>query len=102
MIFYREMLSSTVDPLSMGLRVRHPVSVFPSSGVLSIRLDDRAGLSLFGSIFIHVIVDLRYWVYCLSRKPRADPAYLIVVTWSMPHSRNRGCIIHIHSDLAFR
>ena len=40
----------------MGLRVRHPVSVFPSSGVLAIRLDDRAGLSLFGSNWIHVVV----------------------------------------------
>ena len=43
-------------PLSMGLRVRHPVSVFPSSGVLAIRLDDRAGLGLFGPILIHVVV----------------------------------------------
>ena len=36
------------DQLSMGLRVRHPVSVFLSSGVLAIRLDDRTGLRLFG------------------------------------------------------
>ena len=43
-------------PLSMGLRVRYPVSVFPSSGVPAIRLDDPAGLSLFGSILIHVVV----------------------------------------------
>ena len=42
--------------LSMELRVKHPVSVFPSSGVLSIRLDDRTGLSLFGSILFHVVV----------------------------------------------
>ena len=32
------------------------MSVFPSSGVLAIRLDDRASLSLFGSILIHVVV----------------------------------------------
>ena len=43
-------------PLSMGLRMRHPVSVFSSSGVPAIRLDDAAGLSLFGSILIHVVV----------------------------------------------
>ena len=43
--------------LSMGLRVRHPVSVFLSSGVLSIQLDNRVGLSLFRSIFVHVIVN---------------------------------------------
>ncbi len=45
-----------VGPLSMGLRVRHPLSVFLSSGVLSIQLDNRAGLGLFRSIFVHVIV----------------------------------------------
>ena len=39
-------------PLSMWLRVRRPVSVFPPSGALSIRLDDPAGLSLFESIFV--------------------------------------------------
>ena len=32
------------------------MSVFPSSGVPAIRLDDPAGLSLFGSILIHVVV----------------------------------------------
>ena len=40
----------------MGLRVRHPVSVFLSSGVLAIRLGDREALSLFGSILIHFVV----------------------------------------------
>ena len=41
--------------LSMGLRVRRPVSVFPYSGVLAIRLDYRANLSPFGSIVIYVV-----------------------------------------------
>ena len=40
----------------MGLRVRHPVSVFLSSGVLAIRLGDRAVLSLFGPILIYFVV----------------------------------------------
>jgi len=40
----------------MGLRVRRPVSVFPSSGILFIRLDKRAGPSLLGCSFIHVVV----------------------------------------------
>ena len=40
----------------MGLRVRHPVSVFPSSGVLTIRLYDRAGFSHFRPILIRVVV----------------------------------------------
>ena len=34
----------------------HPASVFPFSGVLSIQLDGNAGLSLFPSIFIRVVV----------------------------------------------
>ena len=45
-----------VGPLSMGLRVRRPLSVFFTSGALSIQLDNRAGLGLFRSIFVHVIV----------------------------------------------
>ena len=55
--------------LSMGLRVRHPVSVFPSSGVLSVRLDDRAGLSLFGSIFFHVVVIFGIEFIAVHEKP---------------------------------
>jgi hypothetical protein len=43
-------------PLSIELRVRRPVSVLPSSNALSIQLNDRAGLSLLGSIFDHVVV----------------------------------------------
>ena len=33
-----------------------PQVVLPSSSVLAIRLDDRAGLKLFGSIRIHIVV----------------------------------------------
>ena len=44
------------DSLSMGLRVRHPVSEFLSSGVLAIRLNDRAVFSPVGSILIHFVV----------------------------------------------
>ena len=53
----------------MGLRVRHPESVFPSSGVLAIRLDDRAGLSLFGSILIHVVVIFGIGFIAVQEKP---------------------------------
>ena len=53
----------------MGLRVRHPVSVFPSSGVLAIRLDDRVGLSLFGSILIHIVVILGIGFIAVQEKP---------------------------------
>ena len=56
-------------PLSMGLRVRHPVSVFPSSGVLAIRLNDRTGLSLFGSILIHVVVIFGIGFIAVQEKP---------------------------------
>ena len=56
-------------PLSMGLRVRHPVSVFPSSGVPAIRLDDCAGLSLFGSILIHVVVIFGIEFIAVQEKP---------------------------------
>ena len=57
------------DTLSMGLRVRHPVSVFPSSGVLAIRLDDRAGLSLFGFISTHGIVIFGIGFVTVQEKP---------------------------------
>ena len=62
--------------LSMGLRVRRPVSVFLSSGVLSVRLDDRTGLSLLGSIFIHVVVIFGIVFIAVQKIARADPAYL--------------------------
>ena len=53
----------------MGLRVRHPVSVFPSSGVLATRLDDYAGLSLFGSKLIHVVVIFGIGFIAVQEKP---------------------------------
>ena len=56
-------------PLSMGLKVRHPVSVFPSSGVLAIRLDDRAGLGCFGSILIYVVVIFGIEFIAVQEKP---------------------------------
>ena len=56
-------------PLSMGLRVRHPVSVFTSSGVLSIQLDNRAGLSLSGCIFIHIIVIFGIGIFSAQENP---------------------------------
>ena len=46
--------------LSMGLGVRHPLSVFPSSNILTIRLDVSAGLDLFGYILIRVVV-----IFCI-------------------------------------
>ena len=54
----------------MGLRVKHPVSEFPSCGALTItiRLDDRAGLSLFGSILIHVVVIFGIGVIAVQEK----------------------------------
>ena len=56
-------------PLSMGLRVRRPASVFPSSGVLAIRLDDRENLSFFGSILIHVVVIFGIGFIAVQEKP---------------------------------
>ena len=44
-------------PLSNDLPVRRPVPVFLSSGDLSIKLDNRTSPSLFGSIFVIVIVN---------------------------------------------
>ena len=45
------------------------MSVFPSSSVLSTRLDDRAGLSLFGSVFIHVVVIFVIGFLAVQEKP---------------------------------
>ena len=45
------------------------MSVFPSSGVLAIRLDDLACLSLFGSILIHVVVIFGIGFIAVQEKP---------------------------------
>ena len=43
--------------------------MFPSIGILSIRLDDRTGLSLFGSNFIHVVVIVGIGFIAVQEKP---------------------------------
>ena len=71
--YFDDLLSGNAEqyggPLSVGLRMKHPVSVFPSSGVLAIRLDDRAGLSLFGYILIHVVVIFGIGFIAVQEKP---------------------------------
>ena len=64
-------------PLSIELRVRRPVSVLPSSNALSIQLNDRACLSLLGSIFNHVVVIFGIGFIAVQEKP--EDASLILV-----------------------
>ena len=56
-------------PLSMWLRVGHPMLVFPSFGVLAIRLDDRASLSFSEFMLIHVVVIFNIGFVAVQDKP---------------------------------
>lgn len=80
-------------PLSMGLQVRHPVSGFPSSGVLAIRLDDSAGLSLFGSILIHDVVVFGIEFIAVQEKPEPILPALRVALVNGPARESREYII---------
>ena len=60
------------------------MSVFPSSGVLAIRLDDRAGLSVFRSILIHVVVIFGIGFIAVQEKPEPVLSTLRVTLLNAP------------------
>ena len=76
--------------LSMWLRVRRPVSMFPSAGVLSTRLDDRAGLSFFESIFV-----LGIGFIAVQENPEPILPSLTSNLGRCTTRETRGCIIYI-------
>ena len=68
----------------MGLQVKPAVSVFPSSGVLAILLDDYAGLCIFGSILIHAVVIFGTGFIAIRKHPEPDLSIFRVTLGNTP------------------